>query len=77
MDPATAIGLAVTVINTIIKLEPQIVSGFTNLKGFASTLVQEFTGAPITDDNLALLEAQVDALADQIAALQPPPGTPE
>ena len=75
MDTAAAISLIVTVINTLIKLEPEIASGFTNLKGFATTLFEEFTGTPISDADLATLEAQVDALADQIAALQPPPGT--
>ena len=76
MDATTAITAVVTVINFLIKEEPDIAAGISNLKTFGTRLFQEFTGSQISDDDLATLEAQVDALAAQIQALQPPPGTP-
>lgn len=79
MDPLTAITTVVTVINTLAKLEPEIVQGFANLKVFGTALFEQFTGSTISDADRATLEAKLDELHDQLQVPLPAaqPGDPD
>lgn len=72
MDAAAAISLTLTVINFISKEYPDIVAAAGNLKTFGTRLFEEFTGAQISDDDLATLEAKVDELSAQLQQPLPP-----
>ena len=50
MDPVTAIGLIITVVQTAIKAAPVIISSIKDIKEFASDLFQKFTGKALTDE---------------------------
>jgi len=79
MDPVTAITTITTVIETAIKLEPQIIQGLNNLKIFGAALYQAFTGNAISADDQTTLEATIDNLYSQIVVPLPPaqPGDPD
>lgn len=62
MDAATAIATVLTVIRTASEVAPVIIEGISDLKAFAVALYQKFTGEDISADDLANLEAQIDAL---------------
>lgn len=62
MDVTAALSTIITVINTLAKLEPTFVSTWENLKPYATTLYQEFTGQDISDEDLLKLEAALDDL---------------
>ena len=72
MDFATALGIATTVINTLIEVEPTIVKLYTDLSPFASALIEKFTGTPLTDDQRTALETKLDELHIQFQAAIPP-----
>ncbi len=79
MDPVTALTLVVTVINTLAKLEPELVTAAQNLKTFGTTLFEEFTGQKISDTDLATLEAKIDDIHAQLQQPlpAPQPGDPD
>ena len=68
MDATQAITLVLTVINVAVKLYPEIAATAGNLKTFGATLFAEFTGTKISDADLATLEAQIDAIHNQLQA---------
>lgn len=79
MDPVTALGTVITVINTLAGLEPEMVKAWGNLKTFGTALFEEFTGQPISDADRVALETQLDDLHAQLQVPLPPaqPGDPD
>ena len=65
MDITAAIALSVTVIETLIKVAPLAVQAIGDLKVFAVTLFERFTGQTITDEQRVELEASIDALHNE------------
>lgn len=72
MDATTALNLVTTVISTLVKVEPVIVQGITDLKPFASALYQKFTGQEISADERTALEAKIDELSAEFQQPIPP-----
>ena len=62
IDVATAINVTIQAIQTLIELEPEIMAGVSDLKLFATNLYRGIRGEPISDQELADLEARVDEL---------------
>lgn len=68
MDFAAALQIAITVIETLVKVEPVIVKGISDLTPFVTALVERFTGVPLTDEERTALEAKLDELHNQFQA---------
>lgn len=62
MEPISAILTVVSVIETLMKVAPVVVSGIADLKEFAVALYEKFTGNNITPEQRKELEDKIEAL---------------
>lgn len=72
MDVASTISTVLAVIRALSEAAPIVYAGITDLKAFAVTLYSKIKGEDISEADLAALEAQIDALSDELNAPLPP-----
>ncbi len=72
MDVASTISTVLAVIRALSEAAPIVYAGITDLKAFAATLYAKIKGEDISEADLAALEAQIDALSDELNAPLPP-----
>lgn len=79
MDPTAIISLVLSAVETLVKVEPQIMQTITDLKPYAHALYLEWTGQQPTDDQRATMSAGIDALFARLEAPLPAaqPGDPD
>lgn len=66
MDFTVALGIVTQVIQVLDQYGPEVVAAIPDLKKFGVDLVEELTGTPISDADLATLEATIDDLHNQL-----------
>lgn len=72
MDVASTISTVISVIQAINTVAPIVIAGITDLKAFGVALYEKLSGKEISDADLAALEAQIDALSDELNSPMPP-----
>lgn len=72
MDAITAIGMATTAVKLLIQLEPTVVQGFKDIKGYAIALAEKWTGKPLTEEHRSALEDQIDEMHNRFQNLTRP-----
>ena len=72
MDVASTISTVLLVIRALSEAAPIVYAGIVDLKAFATTLYSKIKGEDISEADLILLEAQIDALSDELNSPMPP-----
>ena len=72
MDVASTISTVLAVIRALSEAAPIVYAGISDLKAFASALYSKIAGEDISEADLILLEAQIDALSDELNSPMPP-----
>lgn len=73
MDASAIISIVLTAVSTLVKVAPQVVQTVTDLKPYAQALYQELTGQQPTTDQVATMNAGIDALFARLETPLPAP----